>query len=73
MKTHGFSKNVVKLCEKFDAKFLELLQDVYVYLYGGEYDGSITIVPFIETEIKFVDRDKLENELRISCRKHSEK
>lgn len=75
MKTHGFSKSTVKLCERFDANFLDLLKDVYLYLYGKEYEGSIIVLPFIDAkkDIKFVDREKLEHELRISCRKSSDR
>lgn len=74
MKTNGFSKTTVKLCEKFDVEFLELLKDVHVYLYGKEYESSTPVLPFkeVKMEIKFVDREKLENALRIYCRKHSD-
>lgn len=71
MRTNGFAKNTVKLCEKFDASFSELLKDVYVYLYGKDYEGSILTVPL--SEIKFVDREKLENCLRTSCTQNSDK
>lgn len=75
MKTYGFSKNTVKLCEKFDAEFSELLKDVHVYLCGKEYDGSIIVLPpkGAKTEVRFVDRERLEKELRVSCRKNSER
>lgn len=72
MSTNGFTENTVKLCEKFDSSFLELLKDVYVYLYGKNYEGgTIITVPF--TEINVVDRENLENCLRTSCTLNSDK
>lgn len=65
MRTNGFFKDTVKLCKNFDENFFDLLKDVHFYLYGKEYDASVLVLPFTET--KFVDREKLENSLRISC------
>lgn len=74
MKTNGFSQSILKLCEKHDESFLELLKDIYYYLYGKEYEGSsVILLKSPQTEIKFVDRERLENTLRMSCNEHCDR
>lgn len=69
MKTLGYSKNIVHICNKFDEKYLDVLTDVAQYLYGKEYHHyldkfSISITDF-KNKKKFVDRDELEKHLKI--------
>lgn len=75
MKTKGFSPNVVQLCTNTDDKYLELLKDSYMYLYGKQYDdenmGSF-ILKVTKEDKKFTDRNVLENHLRLECMKNSE-
>lgn len=69
MKTLGYSKNIVYICEKFNEKFLEVSTDIAQYLYGRNYDPyidqiSISISDF-KNKKKFVDRGELEKYLKI--------
>lgn len=70
MKTKGFSKSVVDLCEKMDRKYLELLEDVSQYLYGKEYKtvkNFTTVSKDLKSKRKFVDKAEIENHLRVQC------
>ncbi|XP_015836994.1 conserved oligomeric Golgi complex subunit 1 isoform X2 [Tribolium castaneum] len=72
MKTLGYSQNVVNLCEKLDGKYLELLIDVSQYLYGKEFTDDVIIYPHLKSDRKkFVDREELENHLRLESTKNS--
>lgn len=67
MKTKGFSKNIVALCDKMDSKYLELLHDISQYLYGEEYSmlKNYTIVSKdYKFKKKFIDRIDIENHVR---------
>ncbi|XP_044263815.1 conserved oligomeric Golgi complex subunit 1 isoform X2 [Tribolium madens] len=71
MKTLGYSQNVVNLCEKLDEKYFELLVDVSQYLYGKDLTDDVTIFPQLKNKKKFVDREELENHLRIESTKNA--
>lgn len=74
MKTKGYSPNIVDLCSKLDNKFYELLEDVWQYLYGKEYNTQqkipTNLVDF-KFKRKFIDKEELENHLRIESTKES--
>ncbi|XP_050296714.1 conserved oligomeric Golgi complex subunit 1 isoform X2 [Anthonomus grandis grandis] len=74
MKTKGYSKLVVQLCEKLDKKYLGLLEDVSQYLYGTEYTG-IPSFPFLIGDFKykrkFIDKEQLENHLMTESTNYS--
>ncbi|CAH0551337.1 unnamed protein product [Brassicogethes aeneus] len=76
MKTKGFSTNIINLCEKLDLKYFELLQDVFQYFFGVEFNTNCNIsVPNVKDfkfKKKFIDRDELINHLRMECLKNSE-
>lgn len=71
MKTLGYSQNVVNLCEKLDSKYFELLVDVSQYLYGKEFNDDVIILTQLKNKKKFVDREELENHLRLESTKNS--
>lgn len=75
MKTKGYSPSVVRLCEDFDKKFRELLEDISVYIYGIEFDKNRDFsLGFAfkdpKNNRKFVDREKLEEHLKSECGIH---
>lgn len=75
MKTKGFSPSVVELCKRLDERFLELMKDFCCYIYGKEYDAaSSSFLSFSNTRSakKFIDKDALEQHLRVECGKQSE-
>ncbi|KAJ8970817.1 hypothetical protein NQ317_007180 [Molorchus minor] len=70
LKTSGYSQNIAGLCEKVDKRYLELLEDVSQYLYGQEYSCDINfsvIIKDYKFKRKYIDKDELENHLRIEC------
>lgn len=77
MKTKGYSSNIVKLCAELDGKYLELLEDVSLYLYGIEHTNVRDDVKFpILKEAydkKFVDRNEVEEFLKSECSAYSYK
>ncbi|XP_066149869.1 conserved oligomeric Golgi complex subunit 1 [Euwallacea fornicatus] len=74
MKSKGYSRSVVSLCDQLDQQFLALLKDVSQYLYGQEYNLQ-TSIPYLITDYKFkrkfIDKEELENYLMSQCTTHS--
>ncbi|XP_018569113.1 conserved oligomeric Golgi complex subunit 1 [Anoplophora glabripennis] len=67
MKTKGYSRNIVELCNKMDGKYLELLEDVSQYLYGKEYSSDINfsiVFKDFKFKRKYVDKTEVEVHLR---------
>ncbi|KAB0795663.1 hypothetical protein PPYR_09724 [Photinus pyralis] len=74
MKTRGYSQKIVQLCSNFDNIYLDLLEDLSLYLYGKEYAKLEEDVRFVKTEnMKYVDKIELEECLRFECRDISTK
>lgn len=77
MKTKGYSPTIVSLCEKFDADFLEFLQDISYYLFGREYKADTPLMSYRINEArpdkKPVDRERLEKHLKEECVQCSKK
>ncbi|KAJ3639005.1 hypothetical protein MTP99_002332 [Tenebrio molitor] len=71
MKTRGYSQNIVKLCEKLDGKYLDLLLDVSQYLYGKEFADDVIMLTHMKDKKKFIDKEELENHLRAESTKNS--
>jgi hypothetical protein len=69
MKTRGYSQNIVKLCEKLDGKYLDLLLDVSQYLYGKEFADDVIMLTHMKDKKKFIDKEELENHLRAESTK----
>lgn len=71
MKTKGYSPTIVLLCEKFDADYLEFLQDISYYLFGKEFKADTPLMSYRINESrpdkKPVDREKLEKRLKEQC------
>lgn len=67
MKTKGFSETVVDLCMKLDRTYVDLLEDVSLYLYGKEYNSEINLA-LVWKDFKFkrkhFDTEEVENHLR---------
>lgn len=77
MKTRGYSANIAKMCMHFDQNYLELLEDMFLYLYGYDYNNLIESNIFMPREYhydkKYIDRNELQNHLIIECRNNSYK
>ncbi|KAF2904284.1 hypothetical protein ILUMI_01887 [Ignelater luminosus] len=77
MKTKGYSSNIVQLCAQLDRKYLELLEDVSLYLYGIEHTNVRDDIklPIIKEayDKKFVDRNEVEEFLKSECSTYSYK
>lgn len=74
MKTKGFSKQIVDLCEKVDNNYMELLQDISYYLYGEEYNSKEAykvLLSVSKHENKLVDKLEIETHLRSECIKNT--
>lgn len=66
MKTKGYSPSIVKLCLDLDQKFLELINDLSLYLYGKD-SKQMTGISIKENSRKYVDKKELENVLKDEC------
>lgn len=70
MKTKGYSSKILILCTDLDNMYLELLEDLSLYLYGKEYK-SVKDIKLLESESnscsKHVDRHELEEYLKLEC------
>ncbi|CAG9862952.1 unnamed protein product [Phyllotreta striolata] len=72
MKTKGYSKNIVELCDKFDKKYLELLQDASQYLYGKDFNINLNyamVLKDFKFKRKFMDKTDVEKHLQLECSK----
>ncbi|GJQ76325.1 hypothetical protein Trydic_g2048 [Trypoxylus dichotomus] len=71
MKTKGYSNNIIKLCDRTDVKYLDILNDISYYLYGKEYSNSQSTVILNYTvhkmDKKSSDHEKLQNHLTMEC------
>ncbi|XP_022908851.2 conserved oligomeric Golgi complex subunit 1 isoform X1 [Onthophagus taurus] len=77
MKTSGYSPNIIKLCEKADLKYLDILKDLSLYLFGKEYNNSLFTLNFSlkssKADRKFADKSKLEIHLTQECLNNTKK
>ncbi|KAL1501649.1 hypothetical protein ABEB36_006943 [Hypothenemus hampei] len=74
MKSLGYSKNVVDLCDKLDKEFQQLLEDVSHYLYGHKYNSENSVqylMADFKFKRKFIDREALESHLMSESFKNS--
>ncbi|KAK9679205.1 hypothetical protein QE152_g40204 [Popillia japonica] len=75
MKTKGYSNNIIKLCNRADVKYLDILNDMSYYLYGKEYDSSQSMSKFSQAmhkrDRKYSDHEKLQTHLTTECIKSS--
>lgn len=76
MKTRGYSQKIAQLCTNFDNIYLDLLEDLSLYLYGKEYiklnDTKFTESHNLPFE-KYVDKTELEECLRLECNNNATK
>ena len=77
MKTKGYSHNITGLCEKLDIRFLDVLNDISLYLYGKEYENSLFTLNLTAQSTKsdrtFNDREILEVHIRVQCNESCKK
>ncbi|KAF5273100.1 hypothetical protein FQA39_LY07590 [Lamprigera yunnana] len=74
MKTKGYSINILNLCTNLDNMYLELLEDLSLYLYEKEYSGLEK--DFTNSDVAFnkhMDKNQLEEHLRVEATNNSEK
>lgn len=77
MKTKGYSHNITSLSEKLDVRFLDILNDISLYLYGKEYENLLFTLNFTAQSTKsdrtFNDREVLETHIRKQCNESCKK
>lgn len=71
IKSMGYSKTIVTLCQKVDERFFELLNDLSQYLYGQDIDrNNLNLPALMRDEIqkqRFFDMDILQKCLVQQC------
>ncbi|KAF5299103.1 hypothetical protein FQR65_LT09461 [Abscondita terminalis] len=76
MKTKGYSSKILNLCTNLDNMYLQLLEDLSLYLHGKEH-ASLQNAKLLKSETnshnKHVDKDELEKYLKLECVNHCNK
>lgn len=75
MKIKGYSNNIIKLCDRNDVKYLDILNDISYYLYGKERSNSQAAFKFNpsthKNDRKFFDHEKVQNHLTLECSRNT--